>query len=962
MKRRAFSFVHGALRGAISLAFCVALASCQTTEPEARSSGPAGRIVGDLVPPTVAKIGASRDVPYDTTTVAIAWSVTDNDGLQRVTIGGSFNPALRDSAIVGKNGIYRLGGEYSPYRGELAVGVNLFWLTAIDSSGNVTRDTLRIRRFDPSHPILTRASGTASRVVGSDEASVVQVGWTVGPNWGVQRVEINGVQVGTQAGSYGKTLDLKLGDNPVRIVAFDAAGTIASDSINVSKASYPMLNQGRNLPGSYSRTVPFDTASVLVGYQVKTLFRDRDTGFTICGQKFTGYDTAYIGYTPFWASMPLVVGRNVARIQWYDTLGRRFRDSVVVVRSPDVVPPSIARVSNTFTTTSGVTTVSSSWTVSDNHKIASVKIQGVEVAPVGGVYARTYQVASGDSWSRIVAIDSFGNVARDSVPTREPDTKAPVVAKVAGAADRTLGDDSTQAWVAWSVSDDRKLAKVTINGSVVTGASGVYGTVLQLPLGGSSKAKLVAVDEWGNTTIDSIVVFRQHAKGPTLWLSQMAPTVVVDGTSSLSMTWWASDEKGVASVVVNGRRFTVNPDSLMRGRPLFNGSVALAYGQNTIVAVATDSSGNVTRDTLRVVRPDQTRPVVVRGAGTTSGTSDVPLASQVVSWSVSDNHKLASVKINGVLVVGASGIYSTSVLFAPGQNRIVIEAADSTGNIKKDSVFVTVGSLPAIAAGGDFGTYVDATGKVYAWGAITAPADLGAVVAVAAADRFAVGLKNDGTVRVWDASGVANPAVPTGLAGVVKIFADASSAAAIKIDGSVVVWGGLAGISASQPAGLKAISIAMGTTFVVAMKPDSTVVAWGSGAGATVPAGLGKVKSISASRGQVVAIRVDGTMVVWGSHSVYSPYVAQPTGLVGLKAGSAGIFHSIVLKDNGQMLAWGFDNWKQGEVPAGAPTDVVAISAGYRYNLALRANGKVFAWGDKTYGQLAMPAAIASIP
>ena len=55
--------------------------------------------------------------------------------------------------------------------------------------------------------------------------------------------------------------------------------------------------------------------------------------------------------------------------------------------------------------------------------------------------------------------------------------------------------------------------------------------------------------------------------------------------------------------------------------------------------------------------------------------------------------------------------------------------------------------------------------------------------------------------------------------------------------------------------------------------------------------------------------------------------------------------HSLTLRDDGSVVAWGKNVHGQTDVPASA-TNVVAISAGWAHSVALRADGTVVAWGS----------------
>ncbi len=75
---------------------------------------------------------------------------------------------------------------------------------------------------------------------------------------------------------------------------------------------------------------------------------------------------------------------------------------------------------------------------------------------------------------------------------------------------------------------------------------------------------------------------------------------------------------------------------------------------------------------------------------------------------------------------------------------------------------------------------------------------------------------------------------------------------------------------------------------------------------------------------------------------------------------AAGTNHSVALKSDGSVVAWGV-NWSgQSTVPASASSGVIAIAAGTTHTVALKSDGSVVAWGDNFYGQCNVPAAASS--
>ena len=70
----------------------------------------------------------------------------------------------------------------------------------------------------------------------------------------------------------------------------------------------------------------------------------------------------------------------------------------------------------------------------------------------------------------------------------------------------------------------------------------------------------------------------------------------------------------------------------------------------------------------------------------------------------------------------------------------------------------------------------------------------------------------------------------------------------------------------------------------------------------------------------------------------------MPAGLTGVTAIAAGDYHTVALKSDGTVVAWGYNGYGQTTVPAGF-TGVMAIAAGELHTVALKSDGTVVAWG-----------------
>jgi alpha-tubulin suppressor-like RCC1 family protein len=74
----------------------------------------------------------------------------------------------------------------------------------------------------------------------------------------------------------------------------------------------------------------------------------------------------------------------------------------------------------------------------------------------------------------------------------------------------------------------------------------------------------------------------------------------------------------------------------------------------------------------------------------------------------------------------------------------------------------------------------------------------------------------------------------------------------------------------------------------------------------------------------------------------------------GFMAAAAGDYHSLGLKADGRIIAWGDNTYGQTAVP-GTNADFVAVGGGYYHSLGLKSDGRVIGWGNSLYGQTAVP-------
>jgi alpha-tubulin suppressor-like RCC1 family protein len=309
--------------------------------------------------------------------------------------------------------------------------------------------------------------------------------------------------------------------------------------------------------------------------------------------------------------------------------------------------------------------------------------------------------------------------------------------------------------------------------------------------------------------------------------------------------------------------------------------------------------------------------------------------------------------------------------------------------------------VTAIGAGGGHSLAARRDGTVWSWGLnfygalgdgtsfnsavpvqVLNPADgtpFNGVTAVAARDYNSLVLKNDGTVWDWGTNGLGQLGIGTTsmfsnvpvqvlyLSGVTAIACGGYYNLARTSDGTVWAWGwNYYG------------QLGNGTTFdsftpVQVLNPNGTPF---SGVTAIAAGGGG-------SSAHSLALANDGTVWAWGNNEHgqlgdgttterHTPVqVLNPDGtpFSGIRAIAAGYDHSVAVKNDGTVWAWGHNDHKQLGVgdgtiteshtpvqllnPDGTPfSGIATVAAGVWHSLALKSDTTVWAWGFNYNGQL----------
>jgi hypothetical protein len=253
--------------------------------------------------------------------------------------------------------------------------------------------------------------------------------------------------------------------------------------------------------------------------------------------------------------------------------------------------------------------------------------------------------------------------------------------------------------------------------------------------------------------------------------------------------------------------------------------------------------------------------------------------------------------------------------------------------------------------------------RVVGWGnnfneELNVPADLTNAVAVAAASRHSIALRNDGTVVAWGGKYLGEPRPPDGLSNVVAVSAGLNYGLALRLDGTVTGWGDNSYGQSNPPRTItNAVAVAAGYYHSMALLANGTVAVWGDNrfGQASPPPTLTKATAICVSAYDCFALRSDGTVVAWGRGPL-----TPPQGLSNVKAITAGFSHVLALMQDGSVVGWGDNDYGELDIP-GNLSNVAAISAGEENGLALTRNGEIVGWGLDNYGQATPPPGVSNV-
>jgi hypothetical protein len=202
-----------------------------------------------------------------------------------------------------------------------------------------------------------------------------------------------------------------------------------------------------------------------------------------------------------------------------------------------------------------------------------------------------------------------------------------------------------------------------------------------------------------------------------------------------------------------------------------------------------------------------------------------------------------------------------------------------------------------------------------------------------------------GNLMMWgdtESGQLAEPAPPEVFTKVANYYA---TVVGLRQDGSIKVWGHEEDIVDNVPTGSGYTDVTVMSEAGFAINQSGQIVGWGNdysvGLLSGIPPGSGYVSVVGAYQA-VFALNQAGEILAWGSDE-YLLISQRPTGGGFTKVVENGDATALALAADGSIRAWGYDEDVVDNVPAG--TGYRDIAGAYHGAVAIKEDGTLVAWG-----------------
>ena len=170
--------------------------------------------------------------------------------------------------------------------------------------------------------------------------------------------------------------------------------------------------------------------------------------------------------------------------------------------------------------------------------------------------------------------------------------------------------------------------------------------------------------------------------------------------------------------------------------------------------------------------------------------------------------------------------------------------------------------------------------------------------------------------------------------------------------------------------GLNGLAFAQASGTVECFGAGVTNAGWPNFGQSTMPANLAPCTAIAGGWMHTVVLRTDGIVLAWGSNFNNQNTVVNQSVIPGTlgtcTAVGAGFYHTLAVRTNQSVAAWGDNTYAQTVVPPSLLATKVA--GGGFHSVALRNTGTVACWGAGSgatghphYGQSTVPSGLGTV-
>lgn len=364
---------------------------------------------------------------------------------------------------------------------------------------------------------------------------------------------------------------------------------------------------------------------------------------------------------------------------------------IIIVQVPpgDRTAPAVTLAQPQDGTVTAASTITVTGTAAGASGPVTVTVNGQAVPLQRSVFTSQAGLVLGANLIEVEATDLYGNVGVASA-TVTLATTPPAITVMQPAPGALINAARVQ--VIGKASDEIGVKSVAVAGEAATlNEDGTFTAAVDL-IPGSNTITVEALDLAGNESSQSVTV--QSFSLPQIVITAPADLSYIASTT-VTVSGTVSDPS--AAVTVNGQTATVAGGSFSAP------GVPLLEGGNVITATASTPDGHVNTATINVVR-DLTAPTLSIAYPANGAT--VYASALVVSGLVNDivagtvNASQVTVTVNGQPAAVTNRSFVATVALQPGQNSLLVQAADVSGNTSQQTVTVQLQAArtPRVAA------------------------------------------------------------------------------------------------------------------------------------------------------------------------------------------------------------------------------------------------------------------------